>query len=90
MERPQSAQSPTQTPAELAEESRKLRRLQIMMNMVMSVLAQDPDLTMEEASQIIANAKSAVLAMFPDKEFAFNIIYRPRLYRIVSERFRLQ
>jgi hypothetical protein len=90
MELPQPSQSARQTSAELEEEGRKLRRLQIMMNMVMSVLCQDTDLTLEEASNIVANTKRAVLAMFPDKEFAFDIIYRPRLQRLINERFRLQ
>lgn len=83
-------QSATQTPAELEEESRKLRRLQIMMSMVTSVLAQDPDLTIEEASELVASTKRAALAMFPDKELAFDLIYRPRLQRLIRERFRLQ
>ena len=90
MELSRSSPSVRQSPAELEEESRKLRRLQVMMNMVTSVLCQDPDLTIEEASGIVANAKRAVLAMFPDKEFAFDIIYRPRLQRLIHERFRLQ
>jgi hypothetical protein len=28
--------------------------------------------------------------MFPDKEFAFEILYRPRLQRLLNERFHLQ
>jgi hypothetical protein len=79
-----------QSPAELEEESRKLRRLQIMMSMVTSVLAQDPDLTIEEASELVAGTKRAALAMFPDKEFAYEILYRPRLQRLLNERFHLQ
>jgi hypothetical protein len=79
-----------QTPAELEEEGRKLRRLQIMMSMVTSVLAQDPDLTIEEASELVASTKRAALAMFPDKEFAYEILYRPRLQRLLNERFHLQ
>jgi hypothetical protein len=74
---------------EQEEERRKLRRLQIMMNMVMSVISQDHDLTVEEASELVANAKRAALAMFPDKELAYDLIYRPRLQRLVAERFRL-
>jgi hypothetical protein len=84
---------PQPTPAELQEqeeERRKLRRLQIMMNMVMSVISQDPDLTVEEASEMVANTKRAALAMFPDKEFAYDILYKPRLQRLMAERFRLQ
>ncbi|MGC2111967.1 MAG: hypothetical protein WA655_20785 [Candidatus Korobacteraceae bacterium] len=76
--------------SEQEEERRKLRRLQIMMNMVMSVIGQDPDLTVEEASELVANTKRAALAMFPDKEFAYDILYKPRLQRLMAERFRLQ
>ena len=50
---------------EQEEERRKLRRLQVMMNMVMSVISQDQDLTVEEAAELVANTKRAALAMFP-------------------------
>ena len=75
---------------ETGEESRKIRRLQIMISMVMSVIGQDPGLTVEEASELASGAKRAALAMFPDKELAFDIIYKPRLQRLLNERFRLQ
>jgi len=75
---------------ELVDEARRLRRLQIMMSMVMSVISQDPDLTLEEASEMAANARRAALSMFPDKELAYDILYRPRLQRLMNERFRLQ
>jgi hypothetical protein len=76
--------------SELEEESRKIRRLQIMISMVMSVIGQDPNLTLEEASELAAGAKRAALAMFPDKELAYDILYKPRLQRLMNERFRLQ
>lgn len=60
-----------------------------MMNMVMSVISQDPKLTLEEASQMVADARRAALAMFPDKELAYNLIYKPRLQRLLNERYRL-
>ncbi len=72
------------------DEARRLRRLQMMMSMVMSVISQDPDLTVEEASEMAANARRAALSMFPDKELAYDILYRPRLQRLMNERFRLQ
>jgi len=75
---------------ETEEENRKIRRLQMMMNMVMSVLCQDEDLTIEQASELVANSKKAALAMFPDKELAYDLIYRPRLQRLMNERFHLQ
>ena len=78
-----------QNDSERAEEARLLRRLQVMMSMVMSVIAQDPNLTIEEAAELAANARRAALTMFPDKELAFDLIYRPRLQRLMNERFRL-
>ena len=61
----------------------------MMMNMVMQVIAQDGSLTIDEASQMIADAKKAALAMFPDKELAYEIIWRPRFQRLLRERFRI-
>lgn len=72
------------------DEARKIRRLQVMINMVMSVIGQDPNLTLEEASELAAGAKRAALAMFPDKELAFDLLYKPRLQRLMNERFHLQ
>ncbi len=76
--------------AEIEEENRKIRRLQLMMNMVMQVIAGDPNLTIEEASELVAGTKRAALALFPDKELAYELLYRPRLQRLINERFRLQ
>ncbi|HEY2469265.1 MAG TPA: hypothetical protein VGI45_15700 [Terracidiphilus sp.] len=81
---------PTQTPEELQEEGRKIRRLQMMMNMVMQVIAQDSSLTVEEASEMVADTRKAALLMFPDKELAFNLIFWPRLQRLMRERYRMQ
>lgn len=83
-------QSGAQTDAEKEAERRNLRRLQLMIDMVLSVLSQDPDLTRAEALEMAANCKNAALAMFPEKELAFDLIYRPRLERVINERFRLQ
>src|SRR5581483_9936812 len=48
------------------EEIRKIRRLQLLINRVMSTFSQSPDMTVEEASELVAGAKRAALAMFPD------------------------
>ena len=76
--------------SEVQQEDAKIRRLQIMISMVMSVISQDQNLTIEEASELVAGTKRAALAMFPDKELAYDIIYKPRLQRLMKERFRLQ
>lgn len=85
-----SSNQPVQSAEELKEESRKIRRLQIMMSMVMQVIAQDLTLTVDEASEMVADARKAALIMFPDKELAFNLIYWPRLQRLMRERYRMQ
>jgi hypothetical protein len=72
-----------------ADEARLLRRLQMMMNLVMQTVAQDSSLSVEEASQMIADARTAALAMFPGKELAYDLIWRPRFQRLMRERFRI-
>ena len=90
MELPQGAEPSGIQHSDQLDESRKIRRLQVMISMVMSVIGQDPNLTVEEAAEMAANARRAALAMFPGKELAFDILYRPRLQRLMNERFRLQ
>ena len=74
---------------ERAEEQKLIRRLQMMMNMVMSVIAQDGSLTVDDAAQMIADSRKAALAMFPGKELAYDLIWRPRFQRLMRERFRI-
>jgi hypothetical protein len=74
---------------ERAEEQKLIRRLQMMMNMVMQVIAQDGSLTVDEAAQMIADSRRAALAMFPGKELAYDLIWRPRFQRLMRERFRI-
>jgi hypothetical protein len=76
--------------SEKDQEARKIRRLQVMMGMVMSVISQDPSLGGGGGGELAAGAKRAALAMFPDKELAYDLLYKPRLQRLMNERFRLQ
>jgi hypothetical protein len=79
-----------QSPEELQEESRKIRRLQMVVNMVTQVIAQDPSLSVEDASEMVADTRRMALGMFPDKELAFNLLFWPRLQRLMRERYRMQ
>ena len=76
------------TEQEILEESRKVRRLQMMISLVMGTISQG-DLPVEEASELVASAKRAALALFPDKELAYDLIYKPRLQRLMRERYRI-
>lgn len=77
------------SPEEIAEERKLIRRMQMMMNMVMQVIAQDSSLSVDEASQMIADSRRAALAMFPGKELAYDLIWKPRFQRLMRERFRM-
>jgi hypothetical protein len=84
--------NPAQSSAanEAEGERRRLRRLQMLINMVSSVISQDPAMTVEQAAEMVANTRRAALATFPGKELAFDLIYKPRLQRLTRERFDLQ
>ena len=38
---------------------------------------------------MVADARTAALAMFPGKELAYDLIWKPRFQRLMRERFRL-
>ena len=86
-ERPATRQGSSE---DVEAERKLIRRLQMMMNMVMQVIAQDGSLTVDEASRMIADSREAALAMFPGKELAYDLIWKPRFQRLMVERFRLQ
>ena len=86
---PSAATEALRNAAELEQERKLIRRLQMMMNMVMQVIAQDSSLSIEEASQMVADSRNAALAMFPGKELAYDLIWKPRFQRLMRERFRI-
>jgi hypothetical protein len=71
------------------EEQKLIRRLNLMMNLVMQTVAQDASLSVDDASQMIADSRNAALAMFPGKELAYDLIWKPRLQRLMQERYRI-
>ena len=81
---------PVATREEIAAEGYKVRRLQMMMDLVMNVIRQNDAMPVEEASELIASARHAALNLFPDKELAYDLIYRPRFQRLLHEKYRLQ
>jgi hypothetical protein len=84
---PNNERQPSPAAEELEAERRRRRRLQIMVGMVIAALSQDQELTLAQANRMIEDCRNAALAMFPGKELAFDLIYRPRLERVIKERF---
>lgn len=77
------------TQQEIDEESRRVRRLRIAVTLALSVIAQG-DLSYEEACDLVVATRRTALALFPGKEFAFDLIYRPKFQRLMREVYRLQ
>jgi hypothetical protein len=80
-------QDPTQE--EIDEESRRIRRLRILVQLTVETIA-DGTLSAEEASGMIAATRRVALEMFPGKERAFDLIYRPQFQRVMHAVYRLQ
>jgi predicted transcriptional regulator of viral defense system len=79
-----------QSAQELEEEKKKIRRFQLMMDMVLAVISQSPRLTVDEAAEMVAETERVAQSMFPEKELAYRLIYKPRLQRVMRERYRIQ
>jgi hypothetical protein len=76
------------TEEEIREENRKVRRLQIVVDLVMNCLWQE-DLSIEEASEMVAATRQFALNLFPDKASTYDLIYKPRFQRLLTEKYRL-
>lgn len=74
------------TEAEIRDENRKVRRLQMVVGLVMNVISQT-DLPLEEAGELIASTRQFALRLFPDKGLAYDLIYQPRFRRLLSEKY---
>ena len=75
--------------AAIAEESRRIRRLQLTVRLVMSVISQG-SLPFDEASRMVAATRQVALNLFPGKEEAYDLLYQPRLQRLLAQKYRLQ
>lgn len=71
----------------LKEENRRLRRLKLIVDLNLARLYQDPDLTLLEALQVVEQCRDVALNLFPGKEMAFELIYRPRFDRVLHVRW---
>jgi hypothetical protein len=79
--------APTQE--EIDEESRRIRRLRILVRLTLDTIA-GGDLSAEEAAGMVAATRRAALEMFPGKERAFDLIYKPQFQRVMHAVYNLQ
>lgn len=71
----------------LIEENRRLRRLRLIVDLTLARLYQDPDLSLLDALEVVERCRDAALTLFPGKESAFELIYRPRFERVLIRRW---
>jgi len=72
----------------IREENRKLRYLRFMVDLALQEI-RSGSYTLPQAAQAVQNLRSQALMLFPGKETAFDLIYRPRLQRAITETFQL-
>jgi len=77
------------TQEEIDDESRRIRRLRILVQLTLETIA-GGDLSPEDASRMIAETRNVALDMFPGKENAFDLLYRPKFQRMMHAVYRLQ
>jgi hypothetical protein len=83
----QIKRDPTQE--QIDDESRRIRRLRILVQLTVETIAEG-SLSAEEAAGMIAATRRVALEMFPGKERAFDLIYRPQFQRVMHAVYRLQ
>jgi len=74
------------TKEEIEQENQKLRYLKVLVYLSLNFIDQT-GLTLEEALAVVENVKRQACRLFPGKEEAFEIIYRPRFNRLLKRKF---
>ena len=75
--------------AEIDEESRRIRRLRIVVNMSLGLIAQG-GMPYEEAQEVVAAARRLAEDLFPGKGHVFELLYLPQFRRLINDLYRLQ
>jgi hypothetical protein len=70
------------------EENRRLRYLRLLVDLALMEIRAGR-LSKPQAEKIVENIRSQALKLFPGKELAFELIYRPRFRRAITETFQL-
>ena len=79
--------SPNQ--AEIDDESRRVRRLRIVVHLSLSLIAQG-DLSFDEAQELASAARRLAENLFPGKSHVYDLLYQPKFRRLMNDVFHLQ
>ena len=72
----------------LREENRRIRYLRFLVDLGLQEI-RAWRFTRPQAEKVVENIRSQALKLFPGKDQAFDLIYRPRLQRAITEVFQL-
>ena len=73
----------------VAEEAVRARKLQRSVDVSLALITHSPDLTVGASIDIVIAARRIALELFPESGDTFDMLYRPRLMRAITERFGL-
>lgn len=76
------------TPEEINQEDRKIRHLRQMIDFT-AVLILQSDMNIEGAQRHLAALREFALRLFPGKSEVFDMVYGPRLKRLLVEKYNL-
>ncbi len=76
------------TPEEIKAEDKKIRLLRRMVDLTMSIII-DTEMTLEEASRHAAGVREFAVRLFPGKGDVFDLVYGPRLKRLLRDKYML-
>lgn len=76
------------TAEEILEESRRVRRLQVVVDLITNLLRQS-DLPVEEAAALVAQTRQYALRLFPGREETYDLLYQSRFKRLLAEKYRV-
>ena len=85
--------SPTQfspRSEQIDDESRRIRRLRILVRLTLESIARWRPCRPKKRRGMMAATRRVALEMFPGKERAFDLIYRPQFQRVMHAVYRLQ
>jgi urease gamma subunit len=72
------------TPEQLADESRRVRKVRQLVDIATALITQS-NLTVDDAEDLVDSVRARILALFPDGEKTYELIYAPRFRRLIDE-----
>ena len=80
---------PAPSRAALDDESRRIRRLQVVVRLALSIIAEG-HLPYAEAAELAAASRRVALTLFPESGETFDLLYSPKFRQLIREIYRLQ